>query len=131
MSTSALHLMLGRAPRCRRCGETTEKKTVSMRNENGNAGRPMYMCVPCDEFASFGDIRGIQKDNPVCFCRGKMPSRAQVSRPRKSCLNTRSVYYICASGECDFREHMTDDDGEEVILDGEHLDAKDLKKMGL
>jgi hypothetical protein len=131
ISTLALHLMLGRAPRCRLCGETTEKRTVSVRNENGNAGRPMYMCVRCDEFACFGDIRGIQEENPICFCVGKMPSRAQVSRPRRYCSNTRTVYYICASGECDFWEHMKDDDGEEVILTGECLDAKDLKRMGL
>jgi hypothetical protein len=32
---------------------------------------------------------------------------------------------------CDFWEHMKDDDGEEVVLSGERLDAKDLKSMGL
>ena len=131
MSTSALHLMLGRAPRCRFCGETADKATVSAQNENGNAGRPMYKCAKCDEFACFGDIRGIQEENPVCFCKGNMPSRAQVSRPKRSRSNSRTVYYACASGECDFWERMKDDDGDEVILPGGPLYAKELKEMGL
>ena len=131
MSMSALHRMLGRAPRCRCCGETTEKGTVSLQNEHGNAGRPFYKCTRCDEFACFGDIRGIQEENPVCFCTSNKPSRAQASRPRRSQSNLRIVYYICASGECEFWEHMKDDDGDEVTLPGGPLYAKDLKKMGL
>ena len=131
MNTTALHRMLDRAPRCRFCGETTEKGTVSWQNENGNAGRPMYKCTKCDEFACFGDTRGIHKGNPVCFCAGKMPSQAQVSGHKEGQWNSRIAHYRCASGECDFWECMIDDDGWVVTLPEGPLGAKDLKSMGL
>ena len=91
----------------------------------------MYKCMKCNKFACFGDMRGVQRDNPVCFCEGSMPSRAQVSGHKEGRMNSRTVHHRCASGECDFWKYMEDGNGNVVTLAGGRLDAKKLKEMGL
>lgn len=131
MEASAPHPMLGRMPRCRFCNTTTERRTISPYNRNGNAGRPMYECGQCGEFACFGDMRGVQESNPMCDCEGDVRTRVVVSGPRTGRLNWRTIYYVCAVGECYYLEQVTADSGEVMAIPGEGLDAKTAKAMGL
>jgi hypothetical protein len=131
MEASAPHPMLCRMPRCRFCDATTERRTISPYNTNRNAGRPMYECGQCGEFACFGDMRGVQESNPMCDCEGDMPSRVLVSGPKKGRSKSRTIYYGCAVGECDYLEQVRADSGEVMTLPGKWLDAKTAKEMGL
>ena len=131
MHTQVQHPMLGRVPLCRSCGAITKRRRILSRNRNGNAGRPMYKCMRCNKFACFGDIRGVQQSNPVCFCKGNMPSRAQVSRHEEGWANSRTVHYRCASRECDFWKPIKDVDGKVVRLAVGCLDVKEAKGMGV
>lgn len=91
-------------PRCCICQVPTTRHITRNSNRTGNANRPYYKCLPCNEFKCFEDDRGILYGNPLCECR--IPSRMQVSGPHRRV--PRGVHYVCRWGECDFYSPQLD-----------------------
>ncbi|KAE8391582.1 hypothetical protein BDV23DRAFT_171542 [Aspergillus alliaceus] len=104
----AKHIALRKAPRCVYCGGRTKERHCQPFNENGNAYRPYYSCSSCEEFACFGDMRGVLAENPTCYSG---PDGGRAKFPR-------SIFYRCATGGCLFFEHMTDSHGRIITYDG-------------
>ena len=44
---------------------------------------------------------------------------------------SRTMFYGCAVGECDYLEQVRDDGGKVITVPGESLDVKKAKAMGL
>ncbi|KLU89499.1 hypothetical protein MAPG_08470 [Magnaporthiopsis poae ATCC 64411] len=110
---------LATPPRCAYCSKITERFTTRSSNRKGNAGRPYYKCVPCDNFAVFDDERGNDSRNPPCKGCGH-PSKRQVAGH-----NTRvpgGIHYVCSRGTCNFyRRHLNKDGVQLAVLDPEVL----------
>ncbi|KAB8229416.1 uncharacterized protein BDW43DRAFT_288316 [Aspergillus alliaceus] len=128
----AEHIALRKAPRCVYCGGRTEKEDCQPSNKNGNAYRPYYSCSSCEEFACFGDMRGVLAENPTCYCdHGMQFSRRGIAGPDGGRARfPRSIFYRCATGGCLFFEHMTDSHGRIIIYDGP-VTPHDLAFSGL
>ena len=98
-------------PLCRRCGrEPRYRNTVMPANPNGNAGRPYYICVRCNQNCSqslqdhrrgwitWDDDRGIHARNPTFYC-------GAVSRQDRAGVESsipRLGFWTCATGSCDY-----------------------------
>lgn len=84
------------APTCHQCGEPCTRHDTSPFNENGNAGRPYYICMDSGhyrKFSTFDDSRGVVRGNPQCSC-GYMSRRC-----RRNGLD-RGEFYCCPVGGC-------------------------------
>jgi hypothetical protein len=108
MKPSDTHWAIARngfQPRCRHHSTSAVERRVLPGNEKGNGGRPYYKCGPCDEFVCFGDMEGIQVENPACGCEPISLSRRVTDRQGR-------VFYNCALGGCGFftwDDEMTND----------------------
>lgn len=114
---------LPKIPRCRECEYTpTGRNYVTMKNPNGNAGRPYYICIRCKAdrkpevsqfeigWITWDDDLGIHEKNPYCDCA--LLSRQD--RAGKRSLYPGIGFWTCASGACgylSFRiDGLTDDE---------------------
>ncbi len=125
------HPLLGDSPRCQLCNSILSRCFTLAQNRNGNAGRPMYRCGECRTFVCFGDMRGVDPENPLCECPTPHPSRAQVAGERDGQILPRAVYFGCAIGQCRFFGYVVDDENEVLTLPEGPLDADELVGMGL
>lgn len=127
------HIAIRTRPRCRHCGEPTELRYGKPWNENGNEGRPYYICscVPQKTFSCFADMRGVLMENPTCFCdQGMQFSRRGIQNPEPGMpWSLRPIFYTCATGGCSFYEPMTDCDGKFVLNCGP-ISASSLSLRG-
>lgn len=98
------------SPLCRRCGWRPRYRCTVTGNQNGNVGRPYYICVRCDWNCSQGlqdhhkgwitwdDDRGIRGSNPRCYCGAASRqdrAGAESSMPGLG-------FWTCATRECDY-----------------------------
>ncbi|KAG5921820.1 hypothetical protein E4U42_005691 [Claviceps africana] len=102
-------------PVCLKCDKPTVRRITRQSNRNGNAGRPYYICIPCNKFSCFTDDRGKDPGNPPCDCG--VPSRRQVACREKG----RKVHFVCMSGKCDFYRTCFDAEGDVVAVETDAL----------
>ncbi|KAI6086319.1 hypothetical protein F4821DRAFT_238500 [Hypoxylon rubiginosum] len=102
---------------CRCCGLPGSLFTAVSWNPNGNADRPYYKCVPCNQFIAFIDTRGNDPANPHCDC--ERPSKRQISG--KDSKTPRKVFYVCTMGQCDFYNEERDEDDNIVTIPREDV----------
>lgn len=77
-------------------------------------------------FSCFGDMRGIQAQNPVCRCPSKHYSRAVVDGEWEEGEKERAIHYRCAVGGCSFIQN-----GGTLRLGTKRLRVEDVVKAGL
>ena len=104
-------------PSCFRCSRPSTRCVTRHSNRNGNAGRPYFKCIPCNQFLVFADSRGNHPSNPPCPCG--LSSKKQVSGLSRQVA--RAVHFVCRAGKCDFYQ-ACGTDGETVVLEQETLD---------
>ena len=94
---------------CRCCYEPATYRITKPDNENGNAGRPYWVCTNklCyatmkskyeDGWVSWADGKGVDDENPVCYCGAP-------SRQDKICKDEGKKglgFWTCAEGKCDY-----------------------------
>ncbi|KAI5926283.1 hypothetical protein F4810DRAFT_656258 [Camillea tinctor] len=105
-------------PICKKCKRASEYFITRRSNRNGNAGRPCYKCLPCDNFLVFCDRRGNDPENPKCHCG--YSSKRQITGRSKSVPGR--VHYVCRLGECDFYSPSRDENGQDNVIAGELAD---------
>ncbi len=104
-------------PSCRHCHYTPQKRsTVDFTNQNGNGGRPYYVCVPCKTNASippgpngkgwitWDDNRGMDPGNPECWC-------GLIARQDRTGVNSQAPgrgFWTCCTGACGYLSWRTD-----------------------
>jgi hypothetical protein len=100
------------APACFHCSQESTLLQTRYSNRKGNAGRPFYKCVACDQFLCFADWRGNDPNNPLCHC-GQSSKRQVAGYDRQI---PRGVHYVCRLGSCDFYAVCRNSSGGQVAV---------------
>lgn len=94
-------------PHCNGCGSPGTRHVTRADNQNGNAGRPYWLCshYSCprwsgkgNEWKCWDDDLGIAKDNPGCYC-GE-PSRLGLKGVKTGEKGV--CFWSCSTGNCDY-----------------------------
>ncbi|KAK4161000.1 hypothetical protein QBC43DRAFT_324271 [Cladorrhinum sp. PSN259] len=93
-----------RGPKCKSCSNLSRLGITGQNNKRGNAGRPFYKCGPCDNWITWGDLKGCDRGNDECKCQ-KL-SRTIVCGPESRCPGKR--FWKCASGNCTWQDWESD-----------------------
>ena len=111
-------------PSCPNCGcKPLSRKTTSLANSNGNAGRPYYICIGCktdpaynmcktgyrNGWISWDDDRGVDPSNHDCDCG----VACRQDRAGNDSLCPGRGFWTCATASCGYlsfrMDGLTDD----------------------
>lgn len=106
-------------PHCFHCGNPSTRLTTRISNRNGNAGRPYFKCIPCNQFLVFADRRGNDPANPPCRCG--LSSKRQIEGKRQR-MSGRNIHFVCRLGTCDYYAAARDQTGNQIRVEGDLVD---------
>lgn len=97
-----------RQPTCHNCNRPAVRMSTSSDNQNGNAGRPYFICPACQwekRWVCWADTRGIEESNPRCGCgQPSRQDRIGSGKGRKSGKG----FWTCVTGSCEYYSENVD-----------------------